>query len=494
MSDVRSLLQTRKICIEGFMSQRLEDGQWRKAWFVLDSSGSSLRGYPRRPGENDVPTVEISLEEVHQVSKGGLAEPPRDLKRSQKVPQIPKEKEFSFRLCDASGREEIAYFRCADKSTLLWWMHGFQRRIFEQTKGILRKNKKMAADLSLISGADDRKVQTMPRSMTISGIQHRPRSGSSAQREWLTVTTGAVQGRRKNMEDETLIELDLNEKMNLNAEEHGKLALLAVFDGHAGRECAEYACEFLVENLISQPAFKEHNLEVALREAFLQTDAEFRAWAMENDNISGSTGLVVLFRNKDLYVANSGDCRAVLCRAGVATNLSVDHKPDRPDEQLRIEEAGGWIDSRDVLNIPKLYALGLEHTELLDEHHELIGWVTVHKVCGALAMTRSLGDCLIKDKLSETFESCYEEGFMGPLILAEPEIQVDRVRPEDEFLIIACDGLWDVFTSQAAVDFVLGHLDTQVPREAIVDKLISRALELGTLDNVSAVIVFFSHS
>jgi hypothetical protein len=52
------------------------------------------------------------------------------------------EDDLSFSLCDASGQTSIATFRCGDEGTLLWWLHGFQRRIFEQTKGILRKLKR----------------------------------------------------------------------------------------------------------------------------------------------------------------------------------------------------------------------------------------------------------------------------------------------------------------------------------------------------------------
>ena len=445
--------------------------------------------------DTDAEKCSIPLKDVSQVLKGIGASVKatdtghRDLKRSQKVPTLSKENSLCFRLCDASGTEDIAVFKCADKSTLLWWLHGFQRRIFEQTKGFLRKQKQKSPRPPTATETE-KKYQTLPRSMTVSGLRHKKTTVLG--KDWLTVTKGAVQGRRKNMEDETLICLDLNKDLGLNVAEVGRLALLGVFDGHAGREAAEYLAEFLVQNLGEQVRLKEKDFSGALRETFLQTDREFREWAVANENISGSTALVVLFRNTEIIVANSGDCRAVLCRANKAVDLSVDHKPSRPDERNRIEEAGGWIDSQEVLNIPKLYALGLEHEELLDEHQELVGWVTVHKVCGALAMTRSVGDILIKDHLSENFEACYEEGFMAELILAEPEIKTDMIGESDEFLIVACDGLWDVFSSQEAVDYVHKMLDEGVPVEAVVERLIERALELGTLDNVSATITFFN--
>ena len=473
--------------------------QWVRAWFVLEALSPDLLGYAKRPSGGPEPVVvAIPLEDVSQVLKNGDSAP---LVVSQKKRGEP----LAFSLCDASGQTTIAAFRCEDKSTLLWWLHGFQRRIFEQTKGMLRQmkrqdkkkdrkdphNKKHAT----ISGAGKRShtlAQLVPPTDLKAAAAAAAAAALPPPGHWFLVTQAAEQGRRKNMEDETLVKIDLNKELNLSADEHGQLSLVAVFDGHAGRECAEYSAEFIVENLVQQPRFKEHDLAGALEAAFVQTDTEFRKWAVENENISGTTALVCLFRNREVFVANAGDCRAVLSRGKTAVNLSVDHKPQREDEKLRIEAAGGWVESQEVLNIPKLYALGLEHAELLDEQQELVGWVTVHKVCGALAMTRSFGDVLIKDMLADNFECTLETGFAAPLILCHPEIQRSVVAPEtDEFLLLACDGLYDVFSSQEAVDFVHGELSRGTPRSNVPGKLIARAIELGSLDNVSVVILYF---
>jgi protein phosphatase 2C family protein 2/3 len=488
VSDVRSLVKTKKICIEGYM-QRKKGNSWERAWYVLDSESEDLQGFAKRPAIDQEPqTVSILLDDVNQVLRMTQVEANAkvDLKKSQPIKLLNKNREFTFQLCDAAS-ENIATFRCDDKSSLLWWMHGFQRRIFEQTKGMIKRQKEQKAAEEAQEG---KRYQTLPRALTISGIKHK----DAVKAKWLYVTAHSEQGRRKNMEDETLIKVDLNAELSLDGADFGQLALIGVFDGHAGRECAEYASEFMIENLSTQDAFKQKDFGAALTKAFVQTDEEFREWALENENISGSTAICVLFHNRRIYVANSGDCRAVLCRKGSAVDLSSDHKPTREDERDRIELAGGWIDSQDVLNIPKLYALGLEHTELLDEHHELIGWVTVHKVMGALGMTRSMGDVLIKStKLAENFESCYEEGFQGELIIAEPEILTDEITAEDDFLVVACDGLWDVFSSQMCVEFISAELDKGTERNEVVNKLIARALELGTLDNVSVTITFFNH-
>lgn len=190
-----------------------------------------------------------------------------------------------------------------------------------------------------------------------------------------------------------------------------------------------------------------------------------------------------------MIVANLGDCRAVMCRNGKALNLSVDHKPNREDERSRIEKAGGWIETAEVLNIPRLYRLHLEDEELVEETEELVGWVEVHRVNSCLGMTRSIGDILIKDKKKVQFK----KDFLGELVLAEPEIQEGTITDKDEFILIACDGVWDVFTSQEAVDFVHSSLIRKKSCQLIAEELVEMAIELGSLDNVTAIILFLNH-
>ena len=107
-------------------------------------------------------------------------------------------------------------------------------------------------------------------------------------------------------------------------------------------------------------------------------------------------------------------------------------------------------------------------------------------------MTRSFGDVLIKDMLADNFECTLETGFAAPLILCHPEIQQCVIATEtDEFLLLACDGLYDVFSSQEAVDFIHGELSRGTAKADVAGRLIARAIELGTLDNVSVVILYF---
>ncbi|EXC20871.1 putative protein phosphatase 2C 75 [Morus notabilis] len=122
--------------------------------------------------------------------------------------------------------------------------------------------------------------------------------------------------------------------------------------------------------------------------------------------LGGSTAVVVVLTPDHIVVANCGDSRAVLSRSGRAVPLSHDHKPDRSDELERIEAAGGRV----------IFLNGA-------------------RVEGILAMSRAIGDKYLK-----------------PIVISDPEITFSKREPEDECLIIASDGLWDVLSSELACD------------------------------------------
>ncbi|KAH9277752.1 Protein phosphatase 1G [Echinococcus granulosus] len=121
-----------------------------------------------------------------------------------------------------------------------------------------------------------------------------------------------------------------------------------------------------------------------------------------------------------LYVANAGDSRAVLCRAGAAVDLSEDHKPEDPSEKARIQAAGGTVTADGRVN-------------------------------DGLNLSRAIGDhiykCRTDLKMSEQ------------MISALPDVSRTELIPgADEFVVIACDGIWNAMNSQAVVDFVYDRL------------------------------------
>jgi len=139
-----------------------------------------------------------------------------------------------------------------------------------------------------------------------------------------------------------------------------------------------------------------------------------------------------------LYTANVGDARAVLCSAGEAIRLTHDHKGSDKGEVKRIKEAGGF-----VLN---------------------------NRVNGVLAVTRSLGDSAMKE-----------------FVVGTPYTTTVELKDSDEFLILACDGLWDVLKDQEAVDLVRKETSAQKASEILV----KHALDNYSQDNVTVLVVRF---
>lgn len=150
-------------------------------------------------------------------------------------------------------------------------------------------------------------------------------------------------------------------------------------------------------------------------------------------------------------MANTGDCRAVLSRKGEAINMSIDHRPIYPSERKRVEELGSFI----------------THDGYLD---------------GVLSVSRALGDWDIKRRPGRT---------PSPLI-PDPDILHCELTEDDELLIMACDGVWDVMTSQSAVNFARHSLNKHDSPERCAKDLVKRALVMGSLDNLTVVVVCFT--
>lgn len=141
-------------------------------------------------------------------------------------------------------------------------------------------------------------------------------------------------------------------------------------------------------------------------------------------------------RARVLYTANVGDARIVLCRGGKALRLSYDHKGSDANECARITNCGGVV-----------YG---------------------NRVNGMLAVTRALGD-----------------GYMKSLITGSPYTTRTNLGPTDEFIIVACDGIWDVCSDQNAVDLVRDITD---PKQAS-QKLVKHAIDNFSSDNITCMII-----
>lgn len=243
-------------------------------------------------------------------------------------------------------------------------------------------------------------------------------------------------GRRRDMEDAVSILPSFCPKLGYH--------FFAVFDGHGcshvAVSCKNRMHELMAVELESASAAGEGREWKGLMErSFFQMESELlnqsgsdggAEWKMNckcqpqsiNCDYVGSTAVVAVLTSEKLIVANCGDSRALLSRGGVPTPLSIDHKPDRPDELQRIHEAGGRV----------------------------IYWDGA-RVLGVLAMSRAIGDNLLK-----------------PYVISEPEVTVSERTEEDEFLILASDGLWDVVSNKMACEVVRVCLRDNPPKTTAV--------------------------
>lgn len=233
-------------------------------------------------------------------------------------------------------------------------------------------------------------------------------------------------------------------------------AFYAVFDGHGGPDAAAYIKRNAMR-LFFEEADLPHTsdidailkeLENSHRKAFLLADLAL-ADECSVSSSCGTTALTALILGRHLLVANAGDCRAVLCRKGTAVEMSQDHRPSYLPERRRVEELGGYIDD---------------------------GYLN-----GYLSVTRALGDWDLK----------FPPGSASPLI-AEPDVQQALLTEDDEFLIIGCDGIWDVMSSQYAVSLVRRGLRRHDDPQQCARELVMEALRLNSSDNLTVIVICLS--
>lgn len=230
----------------------------------------------------------------------------------------------------------------------------------------------------------------------------------------------------------------------------GPSSFYAVFDGHGGKHAADFACQNLPKFILEDDDFPTQ-IDRVISSAFAQTDTAFaEACNLDANLASGTTALTALVIGSSLVVANAGDCRAVLCRRGKAIEMSRDHKPICIRERKRIETCGGYVYD---------------------------GYLN-----GQLNVARAIGDWHM--------EGLKHQHGGGPLS-SEPELMTTQLTEEDEFLIIGCDGIWDVFMSQNAVDFARRKLQQHNDPLLCSKDLVNEALKRKSGDNLSAVVVCF---
>ncbi|XP_018119848.1 protein phosphatase, Mg2+/Mn2+ dependent 1B S homeolog isoform X3 [Xenopus laevis] len=245
-------------------------------------------------------------------------------------------------------------------------------------------------------------------------------------------------------------------------------SFFAVYDGHAGSRVANYCSSHLLEHITDNDDFRAteapgsaleptvENVKSGIRTGFLKIDEYMRNFADLRNGMdrSGSTAVAVLLSPNHVYFINCGDSRSVLYRSGQVCFSTQDHKPSNPREKERIQNAGGSV--------------------------------MIQRVNGSLAVSRALGDYDYK---------CVDgKGPTEQLVSPEPEVYEIVRADEDEFIILACDGIWDVMSNEELCEFVKYRLELTDDLEKVCNSVVDTCLHKGSRDNMSIVLVCFHNA
>ena len=221
--------------------------------------------------------------------------------------------------------------------------------------------------------------------------------------------------------------------------------IFEIFDGHGGDEMSSYLQANLAKIYKQNLLLNKGNIILSLKNAFHDADDEMR----EQLNIEGlgSTGTLVhivkgLGPSLEVYSANVGDSRVSLISPEHIIRLSCDHRTTDEKEKKRILEAG---------------------MEIIDD-----------RICGTLMLTRIFGNYEYKDE---------NEKDNNTGLICEPfisKINID-LNIENQFLILASDGIWDILTEEDIQNIIKKYQDTQ----KICSVIIKKCLENEAWDNMS---------
>jgi serine/threonine protein phosphatase PrpC len=252
-----------------------------------------------------------------------------------------------------------------------------------------------------------------------------------------------LQGVRESNEDNHNIILNFKENINM----------YAIYDGHGGPHVSNVLCKVLPKKFQSLQKMPSTNSEIEAIYNEIEKELETKIPANVIKEC-GSASLVVFERNvaaaKSYVLINLGDCRAIVCRKDKPVTLTIDHRPMWPQEKKRIDTLGGKI--------------------TMDQGD----W----RICG-YSLSRAFGDCGAK-----------------PFISHCPDMKSFKPHPNDKFMIVACDGVWDYVNEQDIVNFVLsvcydknGKLNPTTVK-TVARKLGNFCLKRGSQDNITIIIIF----
>jgi len=232
-----------------------------------------------------------------------------------------------------------------------------------------------------------------------------------------------------------------------------------VFDGHGvdGDSCSYFVRDNIEQELKIQMQKYPNDFEKAYKESFVAVNMKMHEQEFD-DSMSGTTAIGAFFKGTQFTVANIGDSRAVVGekkgKRVIAYSLSIDQTPYRADERERVKASGAVVMSCDQLEgiVPYHENWGVNLGEELDNGGDPPRVWAPGKSFPGCAFTRSIGDSVAES--------------IG--VTAEPELLRKELTEEDQFVVLASDGVWEFLTNQSVADMILKFEDPLDACRAVV--------------------------
>ena len=275
----------------------------------------------------------------------------------------------------------------------------------------------------------------------------------------------SAQGYRREMQDDFNAVAGFPQLTN-------NVSWFAVFDGHGGSNVSKFCAKELIKSLEMDEELmgaleNEHTIggkelmkkvKKSIHQSFLDTDEKARA--IEKSKESGSTAVCALITQTHLIMSNCGDSRGMICAKLTDPGGDVickpvltttDHKPETPSELERIKAAKGYVFN--------------------------------NRLQGVLGVSRSFGDFRYKN--DKAF------GVLQQRLSPEPDFYIKLREPNiDQFLVLACDGVWDVMSAEEVCDYVYLHIrKPSSDLKCIADEIVDLCLSKGSMDNITVIII-----
>ena len=260
-------------------------------------------------------------------------------------------------------------------------------------------------------------------------------------------------------------------KIYFNNDKDNYCYYFGIFDGHGGKGCSNYIKENLHKNI---KEFTTIGIKIGIdltEERFKINEAIDEKGEIKDS--SGSCGIILLIKDKKCIIANIGDSRLVIFKNKSIEFVTMDHKPNSIIEKARIEIAGG-----------KIYK-----TPSLNEKDIEIPWRVLP---GKLSVSRTFGDILAKDE---------KYGGNKTVIIALPDITEIELDDNYNFIVIGCDGIFDVLKNEELLDCINIVIKERKIKEKInndeihelcgdfASMIIKSALAKGSFDNLSCIVI-----